>query len=98
MPTPTARADGGPANGSGKITRDVVLAAALEIIDRDGADATVLAQLQVDSADPDWAGQLRPGHPAHRAHRHRDPARPSTPARGENAGRTPRRGATAYSA
>jgi AcrR family transcriptional regulator len=80
------------ANGSGKITREVVLAAALEIIDRDGADAlsmrrlaaalnrdpmivyrhaankaalldgvaeTVLAQLQVDSADPDWAGQLR---------------------------------------
>jgi AcrR family transcriptional regulator len=76
----------------GKITRDVVLAAALEIIDRDGADAlsmrrlaralnrdpmilyrhapnkaalldgvaeTVLAQLHVDSADPDWAGQLR---------------------------------------
>jgi hypothetical protein len=61
------------------ITRDVVLAAALEIIDRDGADAlsmrrlaragkaalldgvaeTVLAQLRVDSADPDWAGQLR---------------------------------------
>ena len=69
-----------------------MLAAALEIIDRDGADAlsmrrlaraldrdpmilyrhapskaalldgvaeTVLAQLQVDSADPDWAGQLR---------------------------------------
>jgi len=69
-----------------------VLAAALEIIDRDGADAlsmrrlaralgrdpmivyrrasgkaalldgvaeTVLAQLQVDCADPDWAGQLR---------------------------------------
>ncbi len=93
MTTPTARADGGPAAGrSGKITRDVVLAAALEIIDRDGAGAltmrrlaraldrdpmilyrhapskaalldgvaeTVLAQLQVDSADPDWAGQLR---------------------------------------
>jgi AcrR family transcriptional regulator len=69
-----------------------VLAAALEIIDRDGADAlsmrrlaraldrdpmilyrhapnkaalldgvaeTVLARLRVDSADPDWAGQLR---------------------------------------
>jgi AcrR family transcriptional regulator len=69
-----------------------VLAAALEIIDRDGTDAlsmrrlaraldrdpmilyrhapnkaalldgvaeTVLAQLHVDSADPDWAGQLR---------------------------------------
>jgi len=80
------------ANGSGKITRDVVLAAALEIIDRDGADGlsmrrlaraldrdpmilyrhapnkaalldgvaeTVLAQLTVDSADRDWAGQLR---------------------------------------
>ena len=80
------------ANGSGKITREVVLAAALEIIDRDGADALsmrrlaaalrrdpmivyrhaankaalfdgvaeiVLAQLKVDSADPDWAGQLR---------------------------------------
>jgi AcrR family transcriptional regulator len=93
MTTPTARAAGGPAaDGSGKITRDAVLAAALEIIDRDGADAlsmrrlaraldrdpmilyrhapgkaalldgvaeTVLAQLQVDSADPDWAGQLR---------------------------------------
>ena len=76
----------------GKITRDVVLAAALEIIDRDGAEALsmrrlaralnrdpmilyrhapnkaallddvaeiVLAQLEVDSADPDWAGQLR---------------------------------------
>ena len=94
----TARADGGPAaggsaaGGSGKITREAVLAAALEIIDRDGADAlsmrrlaraldrdpmilyrhapskaalldgvaeTVLAQLRVDSADPDWAGQLR---------------------------------------
>jgi AcrR family transcriptional regulator len=92
MTTPTARAPRGPADGSGKITRDAVLAAALEIIDRDGADAlsmrrlaraldrdpmilyrhapgkaalldgvaeTVLAQLQVDSADPDWAGQLR---------------------------------------
>ncbi len=77
---------------NGKITRDVVLAAALEIIDRDGTDGlsmrrlaraldrdpmilyrhtpnkaalldgiaeTVLAQLTVDSADPDWAGQLR---------------------------------------
>ena len=78
--------------GDGKITRDVVLAAALQIIDRDGAEALsmrrlaralnrdpmilyrhapnkaallddvveiVLAQLEVDSADPDWAGQLR---------------------------------------
>ena len=84
MTMPTARA-----KGSGKITRETVLAAALEIIDRDGADAlsmrrlaraldrdpvvlyrhapnkaalldgvaeTVLAQLRVDSADPDWAG------------------------------------------
>src|SRR3984957_12191355 len=88
MTTPTARA----ADGSGKITRDAVLAAALEIIDRDGADAlsmrrlaraldrdpmilyryaqnkaalldgvaeTVLAQLKVDSTDPDWTAQLR---------------------------------------
>src|ERR1700679_2653328 len=88
MTTPTARAG----DGSGKITRDAVLAAALEIIDRDGAEAlsmrrlaralnrdpmilyrhatnkaalldgvaeTVLAQLEVDSTDPDWAGQLR---------------------------------------
>jgi AcrR family transcriptional regulator len=80
------------ANGSGKITRDVVLAAALQIIDTDGAGGlsmrrlaralgrdpmilyrhapnkaalldgvaeTVLAQLTVDSADPDWAAQLR---------------------------------------
>ena len=76
----------------GKITRDLVLTTALEIIDRDGADGlsmrrlaraldrdpmilyrhapgkaalldgvaeTVLAQLKVDPADPDWAGQLR---------------------------------------
>ena len=89
MTTPHVRRAG---DGSGKITREAVLAAALEIIDRDGADAlsmrrlarlldrdpmilyrhapgkaalldgvaeTVLAQLQVDSADPDWAGQLR---------------------------------------
>jgi AcrR family transcriptional regulator len=81
-----------PVNANGKITRDVVLAAALEIIDRDGADAlsmrrlaralgrdpmilyrhapnkaalldgvaeAVLAQLEVDSTDPDWVGQLR---------------------------------------
>jgi AcrR family transcriptional regulator len=87
MTMPTTRA-----KGNGKITRETVLAAALEIIDRDGADAlsmrrlaraldrdpmilyrhapnkaalldgvaeTVLAQLRVDSADPDWAGQLR---------------------------------------
>jgi AcrR family transcriptional regulator len=78
--------------GDGKITRDLVLATALEIIDRDGVDAlsmrrlgaalerdpmilyrhapgktalldgvveTVLAQLSVDPADPDWTAQLR---------------------------------------
>ena len=89
MTTSAASANG---NGNGKITRDAVLTAALEIIDRDGTDAlsmrrlaralnrdpmilyrhapnkaalldgvaeTVLAQLHVDSADPDWAGQLR---------------------------------------
>src|SRR5580704_7894960 len=76
----------------GKITRDLVLTTALQIIDRDGADGlsmrrlaraldrdpmilyrhapgkaalldgvaeTVLAQLHVDSTDPDWVGQLR---------------------------------------
>src|ERR1700733_1371642 len=80
------------AGGNGKITRDVVLTAALEIIDCEGAEAlsmrrlagalnrdpmiiyrhapnkaalldgvaeTVLAQLKVDPADPDWAAQLR---------------------------------------
>ena len=41
MTTPSARA----ANGSGKITRDAVLAAALEIIDRDGADALSMRRL-----------------------------------------------------
>src|SRR6266480_4845353 len=92
-PPPRGRTAGDAgANDSGKITRDVVLAAALEIIDADGADGlsmrrlaralgrdpmilyrhapnkaalldgvaeTVLAQLTVDSADPDWAAQLR---------------------------------------
>jgi AcrR family transcriptional regulator len=78
--------------GDGKITRELVFAAALDIIDREGADAlsmrrlgaalgrdpmilyrrapgkaalldgvveTVLAELRVDSADPDWTAQLR---------------------------------------
>jgi AcrR family transcriptional regulator len=95
-PPPAARTAGqaspATADRSGRITRDAVLAAALEIIDREGADAltmrrlaraldrdpmivyrhapnkaalldgvaeTVLAQLRVDSADPDWAAQLR---------------------------------------
>src|SRR5512140_3349286 len=90
---PRGRTSGDAAgNGSAKITRDAVLAAALEIIDADGAEAlsmrrlaralgrdpmilyrhapnkaalldgvaeTVLAQLTVDPADPDWAAQLR---------------------------------------
>ena len=80
------------AHRDGKITREVVLAAALDIVDRDGADAlsmrrlaaaldrdpmilyrhaankaavldgvaeSVLAQLKVDSTDPDWQAQLR---------------------------------------
>src|ERR1017187_8923924 len=88
------------ANRDGKVTRDVVLAAALQIIDRDGivglsmrrlaraldrdpmilyrhapnkaalldgVAETVLAQLMVDSADPDWAappgGRRRDGPP-----------------------------------
>jgi AcrR family transcriptional regulator len=92
-PSQTGRAVGeAAASESDKITREVVLAAALEIIDRDGAAAlsmrrlaaaldrdpmiiyrhapnkaalldgvteTVLAQLKVDPADPDWAAQLR---------------------------------------
>jgi AcrR family transcriptional regulator len=91
MTTPDVRRAGN-GTGTGKITREAVLAAALEIIDRDGADAlsmrrlaraldrdpmiiyrhapgkdavldgvaeAVLGQLQVDCADPDWAGQLR---------------------------------------
>src|ERR1700689_1144163 len=89
MTTPDIRRVG---DGSGKITREAVLAAAQEIIDRDdgyalsmrrlarvldrdpmiiyryapgkaalldGVAETVLSQLQVDCADPDWAGQLR---------------------------------------
>jgi AcrR family transcriptional regulator len=83
--TPDARRDG-------KVTREVVLSTALDLIDRDGADGlsmrrlaralnrdpmilyrhapnkaalldgvveVVLAQLNVDPADPDWAAQLR---------------------------------------
>jgi AcrR family transcriptional regulator len=94
MTPPTAGpvAGNADANRDATITRHTVLAAALEIIDRDGADAlsmrrlaralgrdpvilyrhapskaalldgvaeTVLAQLKVDPADPDWAAQLR---------------------------------------
>ena len=90
--TDTATTETVTTDSNGKITREAVLTAALEIIDRDGTDAlsmrrlaralnrdpmilyrhapnkaalldgiaeTVLAQLHVDSADPDWAGQLR---------------------------------------
>jgi AcrR family transcriptional regulator len=93
VPLPAGRDDAGAnAHQDGRITREVVLAAALEIIDRDGVDGlsmrrlaraldrdpmilyrrapskaalldgvadTVLAGLRVDSADPDWASQLR---------------------------------------
>jgi len=91
-PPTTGRAVDDDSNRDGRITREVVLTAALEIIDRDGADALsmrrlaralnrdpmilyrhapskaalldgvaeiVLAELQVDAADPDWAAQLR---------------------------------------
>jgi AcrR family transcriptional regulator len=86
--------------GDGKITRELVLATAVELIDRDGADAlsmrrlaaaldrdpmilyrhapskaalldgvveTVLSQLHVDPADPDWTAQLRVVARAYRA-------------------------------
>src|SRR5579859_623649 len=98
MTTQDTLADSSPARsgtadrGTGKITRDAMLSAALAIIDRDGIDGlsmrllaralgrdpmilyrhapnkaalldgvaeTVLAQLKVDAADPDWAAQLR---------------------------------------
>jgi AcrR family transcriptional regulator len=93
MTPPAGRDDGdATANPDGRITRDVVLAAALELIDQDGVDKlsmrrlgrvlgrdpmtayrhapnkaalldgvaeTILAQLKVDPADPDWAAQLR---------------------------------------
>jgi AcrR family transcriptional regulator len=92
MTRPPAARTADAAAGGGKITRDGILAAALKIIDRDGADGlsmrrlaraldrdpmilyrhapnkaalldgvaeTVLAQLHVDPADPDWAAQLR---------------------------------------
>ena len=91
-PSADGTVNGADGNRNGRITRDVVLATALEIIDRDGTDAmsmrrlaralgrdpmilyrhapnkgalldgvaeTVLAQLKVDPADPDWIGQLR---------------------------------------
>jgi AcrR family transcriptional regulator len=45
MTTPTPRGGGPAAGGSGKITREAVLAAALEIIDRDGAEALSMRRL-----------------------------------------------------
>jgi AcrR family transcriptional regulator len=92
MPTPDRVPAGTRPPRDAPITRDTVLATALAIIDRDGADAlsmrrlaaalgrdpailyrhapnkaalldgvteTVLAQLHVNPADPDWATQLR---------------------------------------
>ena len=92
MTIPTSAAPGAVRAGDGKITPELVFATALELIDRDGADAlsmrrlaaaldrdpmilyrhapgkaalldgvveTVLAQLKVDPADPDWTAQLR---------------------------------------
>ena len=45
-PPPADRADGGArANPDGRITRDVVLAAALELIDRDGVDGLSMRRL-----------------------------------------------------
>jgi AcrR family transcriptional regulator len=91
-PAANGTAKDSSAGRDGKITRELVLATALEIIDRDGAGAlsmrrlaaaldrdpmilyrhapskaalldgvaeTVLAQLNVDPTDPDWAAQLR---------------------------------------
>jgi AcrR family transcriptional regulator len=91
-PPPDHSVQATDANRDGKVTRDVVLATALELIDRDGIDGlsmrrlaralgrdpmtlyrhapnkaalldsvaeTVLAKLTVDSADRDWAAQLR---------------------------------------
>jgi AcrR family transcriptional regulator len=43
--TPAGRATGDTAPNGGKITREVVLAAALEIIDRDGADGLSMRRL-----------------------------------------------------
>jgi AcrR family transcriptional regulator len=90
--TPLTATQGAARSGDGKITTELVLATALELIDRDGVQAlsmrrlgaalnrdpmilyrhapgkaalldgvveTVLAQLRVDPADPDWAAQLR---------------------------------------
>src|ERR1035438_735781 len=44
-PPPAGRTAGAADNGSGKVTREVVLAAALEIIDRDGADRLSMRRL-----------------------------------------------------
>jgi AcrR family transcriptional regulator len=89
-PPPAVRPAAG--SGGGKITRELVLSTALELVDRDvvgalsmrrlaaaldrdpmilyrhapskaalldGVVETVLSQLRVDAADPDWAAQLR---------------------------------------
>jgi hypothetical protein len=61
MTTPGVRRAG---NGSGKITRDVVLAAALEIIDRDGADALSMRRLRALTRPLQGRHATRPGPPA----------------------------------
>src|SRR6476619_894814 len=52
-PPPADRDDGASSNPDGKITRDVVLAAALELIDRDGVDGLSMRRLaRVLGRDP----------------------------------------------
>src|SRR6476646_693189 len=52
-PPPADRDDGASANPGGRITRDVVLAAALELIDRDGVDGLSMRRLaRVLGRDP----------------------------------------------
>src|ERR1035441_591214 len=59
----------------------------------DGVAETVLAQLRVDSADPDWAGQLREGARRYRAlalaHPHAPPRPPPRPGGARRAGGGP---------
>ena len=62
MTTPDVRRAG---HGSGKITREAVLAAALEIIDRDGADALSMRRLaRVLDRDPMIIYRHAPGKAA----------------------------------
>jgi hypothetical protein len=92
MTTPDLRRAG---NGSGKITREAVLAAALEIIDRDGADALSMRRLaRVLDRDPmiiyRHAPVQRIRRPAHLPGPVRVRARPH-PGRATGTRRKPRR-------